>query len=425
MIFLYICNQFLNDMRINNHICQTPFASIILPLLLMVGVLSVVSCQSDEERLEAQPYQVLDSILSTTDISFDEALEALFEEASISEEQVAPYRQTMKMAALRARNYKAYTISYHTIDPNGHPVIASGVVYYPKTGTPRGVIEAVSYIKDKNECPSKQLANLQMIQGMAGYIVLVPDLIGFGTTESLPIPYFNHDNVARVSADFRLAATELVRNVYGRKMPSWTLLSGISLAASEAWALARYYHFHPELGVHVNQIWMSGGAYDPLAVLEHQLSTQFTEYAFIPNVVCSVNYYDDLGLNLQNVFKGELSQHYEEWCTGYMPVFDLTDILGTDLGQYLNLDFFKEENPDYQRLKTSIEHFTIPNDWVPSCHVHIYHGRDDTFVPVSCSENLANYLRSVGANVDFVVTETGHIDNIIEMGVDMVEKLYK
>ena len=392
--------------------------------LLLVGTFSFVSCQDDEEHLSPEPYQVLHSILSTHEIIFNDAVQALVDEVGLTEEEIEPYRQRVNMASLRTRKYTAHVITYHTTDPNGNPVIASGVVYYPKSGTPRGVIEAVSFNKNKFQCPSKELANIQVLQGMAGYIVLVPDQIGCGATESMVIPYLYYDNVAKISADFRLAATELVRNEYGRSMPSWTLISGISLAASEAWALARYYHFHPELGVQVDQVWMSGGAYNPGAVLDEQLKTLSTDYAFIPNAVYSINHYDNLGLNLREVFRGELSEHYEDWCTGDVALFDLTDRLGTDMSQYLNLDFFNDANPDYQRLRARVDRFAIPNDWIPECTIHIYHGRNDTFVPISNSEALVDYLRSVGAKVDYVVTESGHVDNCIAMASDLVELLY-
>lgn len=393
--------------------------------LLLILLLLLTACESDEERLEPLPYQVLVSIQSTTEITFDEGLQGLIEQGRMTEEDLAPYKQRLDMAAMRSRRYDAHVVTYHTTDPNGHPVVASGVVYYPKTGKPRGVIEAISFNKNKYQCPSKQLANISLMQGMAGFIVIVSDLIGCGATDEMLIPYFYHDNAAKVSADLRQAATELVRNVYGRQMPAWTLISGISFAASEAWALARYYDKHPELGVKVNQVWISGGAYHPLAVFDYQLQARHTDYVFIPSAICSINHYDSLGLDLRNVFQGELSEHYAEWCTGKKDQDFLKEHLGTDIGQYLNLDFFSEDNEDYQKLHTSVGHFTIPNDWKPTCDVHIYHAANDTYVPIICADELAEYLRSIGAQVDYVVTDSGHWDNGIKMALEMAEFLYK
>ena len=398
--------------------------SIFVPLFLCLQLL-LISCEGDEARLVLQPYQVLVNIQSTTEITFDEGLQGLIDQGRVTEEEIAPYKKKLNTGAMRARVYNAHVVTYHTTDPNGHPVVASGVVYYPKTGKPRGVIEALSFNKYKAQCPSKMLANISLMQGMAGFIVIVSDLIGCGATEDMPVPYFYHENVAKVSADLRKAATELVRNVYGRSMPSWTLISGYSLAASEAWALARYYDKHPELGVHVNQVWISGGAYCPFAVMDYMLNTQYSEYPFIPSVIYSINQYDSLGLDLNKVFRGELVDHYEEWCTGNVPMFEVAQLLGPDISQYLNLEFFNDDNEDYRRLRASIERFTIPNDWIPTCDVHIYHASDDTYVPIVCANELVDYLRLVGVQTDFVVTEGNHLYNGLVMASDMAEVLYK
>ena len=394
-------------------------------LLIWMLLLVMSACKEEEEHLPPIPYSVLVSIDKTEEVTFNETIASLQEEYAISDEKVAPYKQTLNMAALRSRVYRAYVIKYHTTDPNGHPVIASGVVYYPKSGKPRGVIEALSYNKNKFQYPSNQLRNMEVVQGMAGYVVLVSDQIGFGATDSMVPPYFYHDNVAKVCADLRQAATELVRNEYGRSMPTWTLISGFSLGASGAWALARYYHQHPELGVHVSEVWLSGGAYQPVKVLQHQLRTGQAEYAFIPNTIYAINQYDSLEIDLHEVFSGELAEHYEEWCTGRVALADLSQRLGPDISRYLNLDFFTESNASYQKLLASLERSTIPNDWIPDGNVHIYHGSADSYVPVSCSKELAAYLQSVGVNVDFVTTETDHWENGVAMGSEMAKLLYK
>ena len=414
----YFCSQ-RYFMRLTIH-----HVLVLACFLLLSCAFCLISCESEQEHLKPEPYQVLDSILSTHEVVFKEAVNEMLEDVGLTQDDLKPYKHEIDLAALRARKYKAYVITYHTTDPHGRPVIASGVVYYPKSGRARGVIEAVPFNKNKYKCPSKQLANLEVMQGMAGFIVLVPDLIGCGSTESMLIPYLYIDNITKVSADFRRAATELIRNVYGLPMPEWTMISGISLSASEALALARYYHFHPELGVKVNQLWIAGGAYNPQLVIDSQLRTCHSEYAFFPNVLCSVNHYDGLGLNLKDIFRGELKEHYEEWCTGYMPILDLTKRLGTDLNSYLNVDYFNKENPNYLSLKNSFAKFAVPNDWVPSCEIHIYHGKNDTFVPIECSEQLVEYLKSVGADVHYVETDEGHFETTIIMGVDMVKLLY-
>ena len=410
-------------------------------LLLLMGLLLVLACHDDERPVEPEPSQeeetqpeeprqevdssgMLVSVVRTEEINFVDALEGTLTELGVSVTDLPSYSALLEIASLRSRVYNAHVVTYHTTDPYGQPVVASGVVYYPQTGKPKGVIEALSFHKEKYTCPSKQIGNSDMLPGLSGYIVLVADLIGSGSTESMVPPYLYFDNAAKVSADLRRAATELVSNVYAVDMPKKTIITGYSLGASEAWALARYYHFHPELDVQPKEVWIGGGVYNPLGVLRSQLQTGYTDYVFIPNAMYSLNYYEKLGLDLHDVFRGKLSEHYEEWCTGNVSVTSLSSRLGTDISQYLNMDFFDESNPVFQDICTRLERFAIPNDWVPSCKIHVYHGRDDTFVPISSSDELVDYLRSVGADVDYVTKKGGHAKCGITMITDLMMKLY-
>jgi pimeloyl-ACP methyl ester carboxylesterase len=399
-------------------------------LLLALPAMTVASCDDGETRLEPVPYQVADSIYPPVELTFNQVKDSLLKkggltEGELDEESLRRYSSQIDLAAMRARKYNAHVVTYHTTDPNGHPVIASGVVYYPRTGKPIGVIEALSFNKNKDDCPSRNIANVEVIQGMSGYIVITSDQIGSGSTEDMHFPYLNHDNITRVCADMRAAATELVRNVYGRAMPQYTIVTGFSLAAAEALALACHYDKHPELGVQVNEVWMSGGPYNPLTILDEQLQSRYAEYAFIPNVIYSLNHYEELGLDLSKVFAGELSKHYEDWCTGHFHVHELSYMLGTDVSRYLNMDFFTDTNPEYQRMRAAMQNYVLSIDERPSCTIHLYHGQRDEYVTIKCAEELAAQLRAVGADLDYVVTNDRHAENIMAMAATMFERLYK
>src|SRR3712207_9151912 len=77
-----------------------------------------------------------------------------------------------------------------------------------------------------------------------------------------------------------------------------------------------------------------GGAYDPALSIESQFSSYYSEHAACPNIICSLNYYEDLQLDFNRIFKGELLKYYEEWCYGQYSIDKLTQLLGTDLREY-------------------------------------------------------------------------------------------
>ncbi len=70
---------------------------------LLLFVFTLISCQSDEEHLKAEPYQVLESIVSSQDLFFEDALNTLLKIGDVTEEQIKPYKKKVDMAAMRAR----------------------------------------------------------------------------------------------------------------------------------------------------------------------------------------------------------------------------------------------------------------------------------------------------------------------------------
>ena len=72
---------------------NTPYCtSRCLYFILWACSLVVISCHSDEEWLEPVPYKVLNTIKSTTDITFAQVVKFLTTEEGITEEQVRPYK---------------------------------------------------------------------------------------------------------------------------------------------------------------------------------------------------------------------------------------------------------------------------------------------------------------------------------------------
>lgn len=385
----------------------------------------LVACSEKDETEPPFEPQVLEEVVGTQTVTLQEIVDFLYEDFDVPVEQQADIEQNLAPLRMIACNMTAYTVRYRTTAPDGSPVTASGVVYYPKRGVPRGVLEVMPINKSKRDCVSRNPLTIEAMVGCMGYICIIPDLIGCGATENMPITYMQHENSAVVAADLRRAADELIRITYGRQLPSTSYIGGYSLGGSIAWALARHYAKHPELGVTVEEIWCGGGAYDPSIAIEAFLTTRFSQYPLLPNIIYSMNYYDNLGLDFTKVFRGELLEHYQEWCTGDVPMGEVTSHLGYDMESYLKLDFFSPENPDHERLMEVVKSKAVPNDWKPQAHVHLVHSREDTYVPRACSDHLYAYLQSVGADVEYTMMDEDHVMGGIIWGETILQELGK
>ncbi|MBQ6767762.1 MAG: hypothetical protein IJP46_03710 [Prevotella sp.] len=362
-----------------------------------------------------------------------------------------PYTRQLLNMLLHIGDMTAYGISYHTVDPQGMPVLASGVIYIPRKveglrskveglrskgkgqrskvegqrSKVKGVIEVSPLTRSKIDCASRDIMAAEIFPGMMGYITIIPDLIGCGISEQQPIAYLQHDNVAQVSADMRMAAAQFLLQELHYKLPSVSMLFGYSLGGSGVWSLARYYQQHPETGVHVTHIFAGGGAYYPEVALRAFHSTRHSDYAILPNIVYSMNYYDRLGLNFDQIFKGKLLKNYKHWCKGNIPIPELTQIIGTKLDHYLNFDFFNDQNPEYMRLLKVVTEKTIPEDWVPKAKVHLFHSRHDTYVPIACFWELYKRLKRCGATVEYKLLNLDHVPAAVPFELDFISFLIK
>ena len=288
-------------------------------------------------------------------------------------------------------------ISYRTVDPKGREVIASGLVSYPTRGRIRGVVEMLPYTREKSMCGSKRLYATEIVVSVLGHVILVPDNIGYGTTEHLPIAYQMTDNSALVAAHLREAAQEYFQREQQRELPKKTYIFGYSLGAPNALALAYLYASRKDL--QLVAVCLGSGSYDPSLVLNHTLINGNINYLIYPGFARSLNAWLDAGLQPEKLFKGKVLEDYERVSSGLLSPKLMTATYGTDVRNYLHPEFFNgKENDDIRRMRSALAGLAIPGvakrPLPASVQVVIRHSAQDDIVPVACSDQLYEQLRA-------------------------------
>ena len=386
-----------------------------------------IACSENENFVKGTQYEKFDKVLYEKTITLRETLQDVLLQYGISDEMLEPYKSVLTILYGLDIKYKVYAVTYHTITPQGNQIKASGVIYYPLTSKPKGVIEISPVNKSKGTCGTERCTMAEVLPGMIGYICLVPDLIGCGSTAELPISYLQHENIATVSADLRCAAEEFICSVLHHELSKESILFGYSLGGSGVMSLARYYAQNPSLGVKVNHIFAGGGAYNPMEVVKAQLAFSRSDYAIIPNILYSLNYYDQLNLDFSKVFKGELLENYQTWCDGYMPIADLTKKLGNDVTNYLSEGLIDsvQTADEFKPLMKALEEKCVPHDWKPEAKIHLFHSKYDYYVPTVCGNEMYAYLKKVGADVTYKLYEAEHVESGLLMEIDFIKFLLK
>lgn len=112
-----------------------------------------------------------------------------------------------------------YKVRYHTPAPDGKTVMASGLVAMPIA--PQKSVAVVSYHHGtrivRTDVPSsndeRNAIYLATFGNSAGYMVVMPDYLGFGDSEVQLHPYVDAKTLARTSIDMLIAAKELAADL--------------------------------------------------------------------------------------------------------------------------------------------------------------------------------------------------------------------
>ncbi len=128
---------------------------------------------------------------------------------------------------------EVYRVTYKTRDSDGSEVVASGAILVPKKTGPlkvmcycRGTIIPVhqetwapSYYnleKDQSIYENYEMSYLAATFASAGYVVVAPDGIGYGSTKNRQHPYMHAASLAWTSLDMLRASQEFARQEFDR-----------------------------------------------------------------------------------------------------------------------------------------------------------------------------------------------------------------
>ena len=379
-----------------------------LPILLLFVLSGCLSCSREAPFTPVECQYFVEETFSR-DVSFDDVFRSIkkeYEAVGVDADAfISKYDTEIRMVRLLSQPYAAHGITYHTVDVEGNPVIASGVVYYPKTGASGFVVELSPHNEWKGGCVTKNPMPSELAMAMRGQVCLIPDLVGFGSTEEYPIAFLQHDNIARVSADLRAAAGEFIHNKYHFDISRSSVIWGYSLSGSAALALERFYQFHPERNVRVKTVYSGGGLYDFGLAFAEIMEKGELGYALMPSLLYSLNHYARLNFDFDVLFKEPLREHVDDWAAGFLPADELCGFIGTRIADYIDMDHFSPGCPMYDDYIAAAAGLKIPFDWVPSCPVRLFHAGADETIPRTGTDNLAAYLKEAGADVTYIVEE--------------------
>lgn len=308
-------------------------------------------------------------------------------------------KQDYPQVSLLIKNgYTAYRISYNTTNTDGNDIVASGALFVPDI---KGQVPLLNYnhgtyfpSQEKN-APSYLGYSDELSMGKlfsaAGYLVVMPDYIGYGSTKNEQHPYGAYHLIAGTVIDMIHAVKEFCDKnsieLSGKNFFSgWSEGAAVTLATVKSLEENHQGEFTPTATV-VNAGPYYSSGFVNYVLDAHQPLTYMGSYVWI---LQSYNWVYNINKPTSYYFTEPAATDLKEDPEAYI----------THDPQKLFTTTFRK---NYKAGKeTALQNAILENDlwnWKPASKVVFCHGDKDDYVPIFNSEKAYTTMKAKGADV--------------------------
>lgn len=334
-----------------------------------------------------------------------------------------------ELAATLQYDITIYIVEYKTLY-KGEEITASGLLSVPNTED-KVPISSFQHgtIAMHNETSTVNWTSYFQIAWLAssGYMLLIPDFIGFGSSKEVLHPYYEAETTGRSIIDMVKAATEFARSEHvafdGR-----LFLAGYSEGGFATMAAHKYIEENPVSGIELIASAPASGGYDVKNMQEYFFSLdEYAQPFYIAYVAMAYTDYYDWSDPMSLYFNDPYASRIPDLFDGNHSYSDINNQLTNSIAELINPDMLagSDTNPAYSHIKSAFEENSLTN-WVPEAKMYMYHGTDDITVPYHNSEITYDKLMQNGTSpgtIEFIPLEgKTHSTSFYPYLLDVVEK---
>lgn len=319
--------------------------------------------------------------------------------------------------------YRYIDYTYESVDEQGKPIklssrvcwgVSMGIRSHYKEYRPCDlVLCAHSTISDNLEAPSMGGSpETLMLQG--DRVLILPDYIGYGVTKDRVHPYINHELCARNCIDALKAGYKIFRDKCKKTLhPQWNFyVIGASQGGGNALAIHKWLDTHEDFA----NLWRfkysycAAGPYNPALTFKKYFEQKVLDYPVVmplalkamiaayPDILGKWKEEDfysetylkhkadiDLMISSKKFLSTEINKKFFEIFphTGETGIKPGKQIFLTDI---LNPDVCDENSEKSKALFQCFAKSDLTKGWTPVHPIHLYHGKNDTYVSYANSE---------------------------------------
>ncbi len=311
------------------------------------------------------------------------------------------------LAALDKYTISVFKIVYKTKFINDSTVLASGCMIIPQNAPApsmisleHGDILAAENLAPSYYMPGPSSATTAYNEGSAeasnGFIVVLPDYLGYGASKNLFHPPFHSASLATASADMIRAAKEFLHDIH----QPWNhklYLQGYSEGGLANLSLQKYIEEN-HLPFNVKAA-STGGAPSHITKIAQYIFNYPSDPGSVKNYLAVILFYNSFYPQLHRPVSDYLIEPYA------------TDVQNNGLNATINASLNTILNPSFVNgINTGTDQGFLSAladndvyDWKPVAPLRLYHGTADITIPYFNSEDAFNAMTARGAaNVELV-----------------------
>jgi pimeloyl-ACP methyl ester carboxylesterase len=311
-----------------------------------------------------------------------------------------------------------YKLAYKTT-VDGEEVIASGVISIPANlpGPLPYLSASRGTIFSDTEAPSEHpFAYGFEVIAASGYVTVMPDMIGFGTTKDMDQHYYNQETHSRVTIDFLKAGEEFLKEK-DILLSDQLFLFGYSQGGFITLSTHKELEEQTGYDKEITAVAAGAGSYNIEFVMNDVIERGvFASPAFLSLMVYSYNSVNGFDKPMDYYFNEPYANQIPGLLNGSKNADEINAILPANLEELFEAGFVERlSNGTETEMINAFRENSVHN-WFPETVTRLYHSSGDEYIPIEDSQNTAELMSKGGSDVTFVLVGEGdHGESAIAM----------
>ncbi|WP_321371891.1 prolyl oligopeptidase family serine peptidase [uncultured Draconibacterium sp.] len=317
------------------------------------------------------------------------------------------YPELAELSDLIQSGVEVYKITYKTTF-EGETVNASGVVAIPDVS---GDYPVLSYQNGTNTLHSKapsvdtsnDLFRILKMMGSTGFIISLPDYLGFGEADDMFHPYLHRESTVQTVTDMLKAVREFINDEEEISLNNDLYLAGYSQGGWATMQVQQAIEADAGFDFDLQASACSAGPYNLVTLNEYVVGLE--EYPMPYFLAYIFNSYLKLNLTtpITSVFNAPYADKIATMFDGQSSGEELNNELTTTIADLFTADYLSGWNTEttYAPVLDMLEENSVPT-FVPTVPTMLFHGTADSYVPpIVAEEKYAEFIAG-GASPDMV-----------------------